>query len=178
MTPNEIIEQVQGRFDVLYFNDAGKLTALMNTSLGMFEDKACAIKTVKIESPETSIAKPADFLSIASVQGSTGLYIDNEVVGGNIEISGTISYPVTVKYFVKFRDYDHDTDLPDESVGLIAEHFAACLTVRNTRRERNMAIAAGMQVELPSEESLTAHVEAVELAMEESAAIIPTIMVG
>lgn len=178
MKPTEIITKVTDRFDVLYFNDPAKLVALMDASLGMFEDKGCAIKSIKIEDPDTSVEKPENFLAIASVQGSTGLYVDNEIVGSNIEISGSISYPVAIKYFVKFRGYDHDTDLPDESVGLITEHFEACLTLKNTKRERNMALAAGLQVELPSEESLIARVDAVELAIEETSAIIPTIMVA
>jgi hypothetical protein len=178
MTPTEIIEQAKKRFDVLYYNDSDALIAMMNDSLGVFEDKAGAIRSVRIESPETSIAKPDDFLAISCVQGASGLYVDHEVGDADITISGRYVYPVEVKYLVQFRGHDHEAALPGESVGLILDHFAACLAVRNTRRERNMAIAAGLQVELPAEDVLTAHIEGIETAMEETAAIIPMITVA
>jgi hypothetical protein len=151
---------------------------MMQDTMGVFEDRGGAVRSVKIESPETSIVKPSDFLAVSGVNDAFGIYVDHALTSADIEISGAvINYPVTVNYLVKFRDFSFDKDLPDESVGLILKHFAATLAVRNTRRERAVAVAAGLQAELPSEETLTARVDAIELAIEEAALIIPMVTV-
>jgi hypothetical protein len=177
MTPTQIIEQAKTRFDVLYLNDPLVLVAMMQDSLGVFEDKAGAIRSALIEAPATKLQKPSDFLTVSCVSDARGFYVDHTLAGEEIVISGVVKYPVTVKYLVKFRGFDFESPLPNESVGLILAHFAAQLEVRNTRRERAMASAAGLQVELTSEESLTARVSEIELSMEETASIIPMVTV-
>lgn len=177
MTPTEIIEQGKKRFDVLYLNDPSVLVSMMQDSLGVFEDKAGAVRSALIEAPATKLRKPSDFLAVSCVSDVRGFYVDHTLAGEDIVISGAVKYPVTVKYLVKFRGFDFKSALPVESVGLILEHFSACLAVRNTRRERAMATAAGLQGELPSEETLTARVGEIELSMEETASIIPMVTV-
>lgn len=177
MTPAEIIDRAKLKFDVLYHSNPAKLLAMMQDTLGVFEDKAGAIRSAQIVSPETSIEKPADMLAVCCVHDGKGMFVESTTTATDIVISGIVAYPVTVKYLVNFRDMEPDVDLPAESVGLIQAHFTAQLTARNTRRERAVATAAGLQVELPSEESLTAKVETIETSMEETAAIIPMITV-
>jgi len=173
MTPLEIIAQVSARFDTLYYSDSAKLEQMIKDSMGVFQDHAGAIRSVKIETPETSIAKPADFLVVASTSDARGRWTDYNVTATEIELSGTYVYPVDVSYLVDFRALEVDDDLPHESIGLITKHFAACLTHRNTIRERNIAMATGMQRELPSDDVLKADISAVEIEMDDAMAIIP-----
>ena len=177
MTPSEVIEQVKRRFDVLYYSDPVDLDAMMADSLGAYEDKAGSLKSLSIADPDTSIEKPTDCLSVVATSDGCGRYIDFDDSGENITISGLVAYPVKVQYLVKFRGYDVNTKLPAGSIGPITEHFAANLALRNTRRERNVVLAAGLQRELPSDETLQARIDAVELSMEEARAIIPMITV-
>lgn len=173
MTPQDIIDRVTARYDVLYYSDGSKLQALMADTLGMFEDRAGAVRSFQIASPDTAAAKPADFLAVATVFDNYGRFVDFNATGSTIAISGTYEYPVTVQYLVNFRVLGMTDDLPPTSVGLIASHFEAALAILNARRERNVVQAAGLQREIPPEETLQARLDAVELAMEENAEIIP-----
>lgn len=174
MTPQQIIDRVTSRYDVLYYSDAEKLQSLMSDTLGKFEDRAGAVRSFQIQSPETNGVKPSDFLAVATVHDADGRFVEHDASGSSsVSIFGNPSYPVTVKYLVNFRAIGMDDELPPVSVGLISEHFDAMLALLNTRRERNVVSAAGLQRELVAEESLRARVEAVELAMEENAEILP-----
>lgn len=172
MTPQQIIDRAKARFDVLYFDNAGKLQALMQDSMGKFEDRAGAVRSFQIAAGTVGSA-PEDFLSVATVFDANGLFVDHTVSGLTVTISTPTKYPVTVSYLVNFRDMALDDDLPPGSVGLISEHFEAQLAIQNARRERNVVMAAGLQREIPVEETLTARLDAVETAMEENAEIIP-----
>ncbi len=173
MTPQQIIDRVTVRYDVLYYSDPDKLQALMADTMGMFEDRAGAVRSFQIVSPNTAGGKPADFLAVATVFDAKGRFVDFDASGSAVTISGTYSYPVTVQYLVNFRELDMDQDLPTTSIGLITSHFEAQLAILNARRERNVVLAAGLQREIPPEEALQARLDAVELAMEENAEIIP-----
>jgi len=180
MTPSQIIDQGKKRFDVLYISDNGTLEALVEDALGAFEDRGGAVRSILIESPFTTVAKPSDYLAVVGSCDANGFYIECIPTDTDITIpaiSPDPAYPISIKYLVKFRGMPMDGLLPDESVGLILKHFVANLSIRNTRRERAMATAAGIQVELPSEDALTARLDAVEIAMEEDALIIPMITV-
>ncbi|MFH1984777.1 MAG: hypothetical protein ABIL58_23295 [Pseudomonadota bacterium] len=177
MTPEDIIDRVKARFDVLYFDDSDKLETLMADTMGTFEDRAGAVRSFPIAAGVTTAAVPADFLAVATVYGADGAFVDHSLGTGYITISGSPRYPVTVQYLVNFREMGMTADLPAESIGLIAAHFEAKLAVQNARRERNVALAAGLQREITPDESLLARVDAVELAMEENASIIPIAMV-
>jgi len=181
MTPQQIIDRVTGRFDVLYYSDTAKLQALMQDTLGTFEDRAGAVRAVKIEDPDTTATMPDDFLTIATVVDDYGRFVDFEVAGedpATVTISGTYQYPVTVQYLVNFRVLGMADDLPTSSIGLITSHFEAHLSILNARRERNVVQAAGLQREIQAEETLQARMDAVELAMEENAEIIPMVTVS
>lgn len=173
MTPQQIIERVTARYDVLYYSDADKLQALMADTMGVFEDRAGAVRSFQIASPAITGSKPADFLAVATVFDAKGRFVDFDASGSAVTISGTYSYPVTVQYLVSFRNMGIDDELPPTSIGLIASHFEAQLAILNARRERNVVLAAGLQREIPPEEALQARLDAVELAMEENAEIIP-----
>ncbi len=172
MTPQEIIDRVKGRIDVLYYSDEAKLQALMADTMGKFEDRAGAVRSFRIDGG-TSAPLPADFLAVATVHDARGRFVEHEAGDSAIAIFGSVRYPVTVQYLVNFRAMAMDSPLPPSSIGLIADHFEAQLLLLNARRERNVVLATGLQREIVSEESLQARLDAVELAMEENAEIIP-----
>jgi hypothetical protein len=173
MTPQDIIDRVSSRYDVLYYSDQAKLQALMLDTLGKFEDRAGAVRSFQILSPDTLGPIPADFLAVATVYDAAGRFVDFDVSGDTVSILGTYSYPVTVQYLVNFRAIGMDENLPASSIGLITSHFDAALAIHNARRERNVVMAAGLQREITSDDILQARLDAVELAMEENAEIIP-----
>lgn len=173
MTPQDIIDRVTARYDVLYYSDTTKLQALMADTLGKFEDRAGAVRSFQIQSPDTAAVKPSDFLAVATVFDAKGRFVDFDASGSGVVVSGTYAYPVTVQYLVNFRALEMAGDLPPTSIGLITSHFEAALAVLNARRERNVVQAAGLQREVAPEETLQARLDAVESAMEENAEIIP-----
>ena len=59
MTPQQLLEEVKGRFIILFHSDESALTALLRQSLGKFQEKAGIIFSVSAES--ATIPLPPDY---------------------------------------------------------------------------------------------------------------------
>lgn len=65
MTPQQLLEEVKGRFIILFHSDESALTALLRQSLGKFQEKAGIIFSVSAES--ATIPLPPDYWRTAMV---------------------------------------------------------------------------------------------------------------
>ena len=175
MTPTQVIARVISRFDVLYFDNETALESMMGDTMGEYQDRAGSVKAVIMT--EAELALPDDLLMVVASSDNYGRYVPVTVTDTQLIVASGSSFPVKVSYLVNFRDLDMEADLPKDSVGLIIRHFEAALRIRNVRLERNVSIAAGLQRELPSEETLQAQLETIEKDMEEARAIIPMMTV-
>lgn len=179
MTPNEALEDAKLQFNPLYFNETPNLTALLKRALGVYQDKAGVMKTVKTADLETSVPIPADMLTCVFANDKNNRY--HEVFQGDdtlyVEPDLDSVLPYTFHYFVNLRDYGLDTALPNGIVGTLIEYLVALIDVHNTERARAVALATGRQMELPTNDELNNRKLTVEAYMEDNKAIIPMLSV-
>lgn len=179
MTPNEALESATSQFTPLYHSDSDKLESLLRRALGVYQDKAGVIKTVKSTDLETFVAIPDDMLSAIYASDKNSRY--HEVIQDETSLSveeDTNSYPpYTFYYFVNLRDYDLDTDLPSGIVGILIDYIVALIDIPNTERARAVAISTGRQTELPSNAEMVERKTVIESYMEDNRTIIPMMSV-
>ena len=175
MTPNELLETVKAQFQVLYL-DSAKLTYLLRQALGTWQDKAGLIKKITLGADKTEAEFPKDLLSVAVVMDAEGRYHEAATDNGKVAVVEQFksAKPFTIHYFVNLRDMDAETDtIPPEATGILLDYLKALIDISNTSRARQIATATVLQAEFTSDEELRGRKESIELAMEESQAIIP-----
>ena len=72
MTPQQLLEEVKGRFIILFHSDESALTALLRQSLGKFQEKAGIIFSVSAES--ATIPLPPDYWRTAMVGSHSSIF--------------------------------------------------------------------------------------------------------
>lgn len=73
MTPQQLLEEVKGRFIILFHSDESALTALLRQSLGKFQEKAGIIFSVSAES--ATIPLPPDYWRTAMAHDAKWRYV-------------------------------------------------------------------------------------------------------
>lgn len=68
MTPLELLEEVKGRFVVLYHNNDAALRRLLRQSLGKYQDKAGVLLQTRYPAGTTEAELPELYLTIAECQ--------------------------------------------------------------------------------------------------------------
>lgn len=185
MTPNELLTQVKTQFQVLYLED-GRLNNLLQQALGVYQDKAGVIRKLRMEDDAVTAVAPGDMLDIICVADAEGRWHEYQMDGQTITVVEQLTLaglltgelksvkPYTLSYFANLRDMDIVQDsLPSEAIGLLRDYLEALIDIPNTARARQIAAATGVQAEYPTDAELKARKESLELAMEDSQAIIP-----
>jgi len=179
MTPTEVLNIAASQFTPLYINDPEQLNSILKRALGVYQDRAGVIKTVKTTGTIASVFIPDDMLSVIFASDKNGRY--HEVIQSEtalaVEADSESCPPYTFHYFVNLRDYDMYDDLPPGIVGDIIDYVAALIAIPNTDRARAVALSTGRQIELPSNDELNIRKSAIETYMEDSKAIIPMMSV-
>jgi hypothetical protein len=178
MTPNELLARCVAEFPVMYL-DAQAQGRLLTKALTAYQEKVGPMGRVVFPETEDTVPLPSDFASAAIAMDADSVYHESAVVAGQITIA-TQSWsrkPFSCYYFRDIQNWGLDTDLPTESIHLIAEFLSASLAVLNTERGRAVSLATGLQMEFPGDAELRDRVSAAILDMEESQAIIPGVVV-
>lgn len=180
MTPAELLEGVKTRFPTLIFDDEAGLSGLLEQALGAYQDKAGVMRTIKLEKrPDASYPLPADFLTLVAVKDAAGRFVIGERFDDEIELelSGNERYPLRMIYLRKLRGMNPDTfELPDESVGVLANYLEVLISMPNTELVRRVSIAGKFDASsLPDEATLYERKKTLEAEMEASRAILPMI---
>lgn len=179
MTPSEILEEVKGRFVVLYHDSPEALERLLRQALGKFQDKAGSI--AELWTDELVFAYPENYQHIASCCDTNRRYIPFRENPEECTITLIPSVknvaPYCLYYFRNLRDWPIDKDLPRESVSLIMDYLEALIAVPNTERQRNTYLWTNVNAaqELPSIQDLKSRILEIETMMEENKAIVPPI---
>lgn len=180
MTPQQLLEEVKGRFIVLFHSDESALTALLRQSLGKFQEKAGIIFSIQSESP--SFALPFNYWRTTSVHDSKGRYVpsrlDREADRILLDTESKNLAPYTLYYLISLRDWEMEEDLPTSCISLVMDHLEALIAIPNTERARMAANSTGLpSSEFPPVQELRARVTEIELQMEDSKAMLPPICV-
>ena len=181
MTPSELLEEVKGRFVVLYHDAPEALDRLLRQAMAKFQDKAGVLLEVWSETPV--IPLPAHFKSVATccdAKRREAAFRVEAAEDGQPEIH-VISRdkhepPYCMVYFADLRSWPLDEALPQDCVPLLADYLEALIALPNTQRERHAYLLAGMSQsasELPSAQDLRMRIGEIEQAMEENKALIP-----
>lgn len=180
MTPLQLLEEVQGRFIVLYHNEEPALHRLLAQALTKFQEKAGVLFTVRVNGPEVDL--PEFFWKVASCHDNAHRFVPTQpdredgklrlgVIAGNTP-------PYTIHYFIKLRDWPEDRDLPTSCISLVADYLEALIAIPNTDRERRTLSATGLPFDhLPAVQELRARLADIEVEMEDAKAILPPIAV-
>ncbi len=186
MTPNELLDLVKAQFQVIYL-DSAKLTNLLKQAIGTYQDKAGLIRKLQFGDEDTEADTPDDLLEIIGVSDAEGRWHEYRTAVSEDTVTVTVVEqlypgtttvkslkPYTMTYFVNLRDMDLEEDeLPAETIGLLRDYLEALIAIPNTARARQIATATGIQAEYSTDEELKVRKDALELAMEDSQAIIP-----
>jgi len=174
LNPTELLTEAKSRFTVLYHSDTAALSLLLKQVLGKYQEKAGSIGTVPITLENGgAIDIPDDYLEIVTAIDANTRYTENSVQDGqiNIVIDGETKLPVTVHYFQNLREWALDEDLPAGMTSILLDYLVALIDIPNTERERAVAAATNIAIELPSKQELKERVLQLEEAMEESRSI-------
>lgn len=180
MTPQQLLEEVQSRFVVLYHNDETALNRLLAQALTKFQDKAGVLFTLRTD--EQQVAIPDGFWRVASCHDSASRFVptqpDRESGWLYLGIEPRNRPPYTVHYLVKLTAWPLDKDLPTSCLSLVADYLEALIAIPNTERARGILNATGQASDyLPSVQELRSRLTELELEMEEAKAILPPIAV-
>lgn len=180
MTPQQLLEEVKGRFIILFHSDESALTALLRQSLGKFQEKAGIIFSVSAES--ATIPLPPDYWRTAMVHDAKWRYVPSRLNRETNEIlldtdSRNVS-PYSLYYLISLRGWDMERDLPTSCISLVMDHLEALISIPNTERARMAASSTGLSSsEFPSIQDIRARVAEIEMQMEDSKAMLPPICV-
>ncbi len=182
MTPNELLEEVTGRFTMLLHDEPKSLAVLLKQAVGKYQDLAGFMSKVRIA--QTDIvdgltALPERFQTRIALKDAAGRFVPCDAWSGELEVklSGAETYPLTLMYFENVRSADFDLyQLPPASVALIADYLELLIASPNAIRQRRIAIAGKLDTsDIPTEESLAARKAELEERIKGSRAILPTI---
>ncbi len=183
MTPNQLLEEVKGRFTMLLHDEEASLAVLLKQAVGKYQDLAGFMSKARITETDListgSAALPERFQTRIAVKDANGRYVKSESWNGELELSltGGEAYPLTLMYFENVREADFDTYiLPPASIALIADYLELLIASPNAIRQRRIAIAGKLDTsDIPTEESLAARKAELEERIKGSRAILPTI---
>ena len=180
MTPAALLEEAKMQFTQLYYNDPEQLNAIVRRALGVYQDKAGVIKTLKTSSTEdVSVALPEDMLEPIAAQDKNSRYhaVYQDETNLFVVPDKQSEAPYAFYYFVNLRDYDFDTDLPAGIVGTLLDYVVSLIAIPNTERLRAIALATGRQLELSSNDEMNNRRMIVEAYMEDNRAALPMLSV-
>ncbi|HEN20861.1 MAG TPA: hypothetical protein ENN86_02505 [Desulfobacteraceae bacterium] len=172
MTPKDILDVAVSQFPILYLDAETVLPLILIISLGVYQDKAGVIETVKTPDDSCEVARPANILSIACVEDASGLYHEAVLGAESITVieKAKSRRPYTISYLVNLRGYTAEQELPASvSSSLILDHVIASIDILNTHRARRVAMSTGQENDYPSDQELRDRRAAIETSMEETA---------
>lgn len=180
MTPQQLLEEVQGRFVVLYHKDESALNRLLAQALTKFQDKAGVLFTLRTNEPQVPI--PEGFWRVASCHDSASRFVptqpDRESGVLYLGTEPRNRPPYTVHYLVKLTAWPLDKDLPTSCISLVSDYLETLISIPNTERTRGILNATGQASDhLPAEQELRTRLTELEVEMEEAKAMLPPIAV-
>lgn len=181
MTPLELLEEVKGRFVVLYHQDDAALRRLLKQALGKYQDKAGVILQSCYPAGTTEADFPDLYLTVAGCQDETGRFIPVFVDDVNkrllFDVSDTKA-KIRLYWLAKLRDWPDDRELPYGCVGLVSDYLEALIDIPNTQRTRDAwHDIQGPTQDLPSIQELKVRLAELELQMEECRSIVPAMLI-
>lgn len=187
MNPKQLLEEVEGRFTILYHDDGDALVRLLRQALGKFQAKAGVIKICKSKEKEVDV--PVNFLSIAMCHDASGRYLPFSVQDSDapenagvkkilFETKSCHLAPYSIHYFVNLREWPMDMEVPQECISLVSDYLEVLIEIPNTDRQRNVMSSTHLDHSgLQSVQELRARLAEIEMMMEESRAMIPPVVV-
>jgi len=186
MSPTELLARAVSDFPVMYL-DTGIQNQLLAKALEAYQEKVGPVANLTFPVDVTEIETPEDFMSLAiamdeccvyhEAKESEGVITVTEQPGGICPFLYSSVKPFRVWYFQDFQGWDSDADLPPESIHLISKYLIALIDVLNSERGRAVAQSTGLDLEFPSDQELRERLDTAALAMEESQAIIPGVVI-
>ena len=181
MTPGELLEEVKGRFVVLYHNNDAALRRLLQQALGKYQDKAGVLLQTRYPAGTTEAEFPELYLTIAGCHDEmlrhVPVFVD-DIKGRLVFSPETSSGPLTLYWLARLRDWPDDRPLPYGCVGLVGDYLEALIDIPNTSRTRDAYHGMdGPIPDLPSMQELRARLTELEQQMEECRAILPVSLV-
>lgn len=181
MTPLELLEEVKGRFVVLYHQDDAALRRLLKQALGKYQDKAGVILQSCYPAGVGEAELPELYLGVAGCQDETGrhvpVFVDDAKRKLHFDVSES-SGALRLYWLARLRDWPEDRELPYGCVGLVGDYLEALIDIPNTQRSRSAwHDIQGPTQDLPSVQELKARLAELELQMEECRAIVPAMAV-
>ncbi len=181
MTPLELLEEVKGRFIVLYHNDDAALKRLLRQALGKYQDKAGVILQTCYEAGTKEAEMPDLYLTVAACQDGDGRFVPVFVDDENKKLVFDVSadnLKIRLYWLARLRDWPDDRELPYGCVGLVGDYLEALIDIPNTQRTRDAySDIQGPTQDLPSLQDLRARLSDLELQMEDCRAIVPAMLI-
>lgn len=182
MTPQELLEEVKGRFVVLYHDNDAALQRLLRQALGKYQDRAGVVLETTFPAGTLEADVPDLFLSVAASHDEASRFVPVTVddAAGKLRFQPGDSNTggLTLHWLVRLRDWPLDKPLPHGCTGLVGDYLEALIDIPNTARTRDAYHAIdGPAADLPSLQELKSRLVELEQSMEESRAILPPMMV-
>lgn len=180
MTPQELLDEVKGRFVVLYHNNDTALQRLLRQALGKYQDRAGIVLATKYPAGTLMADLPDLFLSVAACHDAAYRFVPVTVddVVGKLYMPPETAGELTLLWLARLRDWPLDKPLPHGCTGLVGDYLEALIDIPNTARTRDAYHAIdGPAADLPSLQELKSRLAELELAMEENKAILPPMLV-
>lgn len=181
MTSLELLEEVKGRFVVLYHNDDTALQRLLRQALGKYQDKAGVILQSRFEAGTKEADFPDLYLAVAGCHDEMHRHVPvqvDEAAGKLLFYPEADSGALTLYWLARLRDWPPDRPLPYGCVGLVGDYLEALIDIPNTSRTRDSYHGMGGPIpDLPSLQEMRARLTELEQQMEECRAILPASLV-
>ncbi|WP_165071311.1 hypothetical protein [Desulfovibrio sp. ZJ200] len=181
MTSLELLEEVKGRFVVLYHNDDTALQRLLRQALGKYQDKAGVILQSRFEAGTKEADFPELYLTVAGCHDEMHRHVPvqvDEAAGKLLFYPEADSGALTLYWLARLRDWPPDRPLPYGCVGLVGDYLEALIDIPNTSRTRDSYHGMGGPIpDLPSLQEMRARLTELEQQMEECRAILPASLV-
>lgn len=184
MSPNELLKEVVGRFDLLLIEDEDALLeSLLRKTLVTYQDKAGYVRLKKYTEDEGDIIPyPDDYLQLVSIEDGDGeiLLIDLMPDGIYLNFSPpsrfvkSKRYPITMSYLINFRKADLDKfQIPETAIGLMSKYLECLITIKNVPRLHRVSVSSKVDISyIPDEATLEMRKSEIEAEMTEQKAII------
>lgn len=182
MTPQELLDEVKGRFVVLYHDNDAALQRLLRQALGKYQDRAGVLMETRYPAGTLETDLPDFFLGVAACQDEACRFVpvtvDEESQKLRFQPGTANAGELTLHWLARLRDWPLDKPLPHGCTGLVGDYLEALIDIPNTARTRDAYHAIdGPVADLPSLQELKSRLAELELSMEENRAILPSIMV-
>lgn len=180
MTPHELLEEVKGRFVVLYHDNDAALQRLLRQALGKYQDRAGVLLETKFPADTVEADLPGLFLSVSVCHDGAFRFVPVAVDGEKLRFQPGASNAgvLTLHWLARLRDWDLDASLPHGCTGLVGDYLEALIDIPNTARTRDANYSiGGSTADLPSLQELKSRLAELELVMEENKAILPPVLV-